>query len=56
MAPDKIRFTLRVEESILDRLKLIADKSHRSVNAQIEYVLEQFIQEYEKEKGSIKVE
>jgi hypothetical protein len=53
MTPDKTRFTLRVDESILEKIKQIADKSHRSINAQVEYVLEKFIQDYEKEHGKI---
>ncbi len=54
MVNDKTRFTLRLDDIILEKLKVISDNNRRSVNAQIEHMLEQCIKEYEKENGPIK--
>lgn len=47
------RFTLRLRESNYLKIDYIADKSKRSVNSQIEYIIENFITDYEKFNGKI---
>ncbi len=46
-------FTLRLDEKMLDKLHFVSEKNKRSVNNQIEFLLEQFIEDFEKENGVI---
>ena len=46
-------FSLRVSEELLSKIKAIADRNHRSANKEIEFVLAQYAEEYEKENGKI---
>ena len=46
-------FPLRVSEEIIDKMKVIAKKHKRSATKEIEYVLENYIAEFEKEEGEI---
>lgn len=54
MATDKRVFTLRLSEKNHTKIKAIAEINKRSLAMQIEFLIEQFILEYEKEKGTIK--
>ena len=49
-------FSLRVSEEILEKIKRIAGRNHRSANKEIEFALEQYIAAYEKEHGEIENE
>lgn len=49
----KVQYTLRIEEKIFEKLKLISDKELRSINSQFEYFLIKSIAEYENENGAI---
>ena len=51
VATSKKVFTLRLQEDNFEKIKLIAEKNKRSIAMQIEYILEQFISDYEKENG-----
>ena len=53
---NKSVFTLRMENELLNKIKLIADLSKRSTSMQIEYAVEKFIQDYEKVNGELKME
>lgn len=53
MATDKRVFTLRLKEENFAKIKYIADKSKRSIAMQIEYLIEQHIEQFENEKGII---
>ncbi|TDL63217.1 Arc family DNA-binding protein [Paenibacillus amylolyticus] len=53
MATDKRVFTLRLREKNFEKIKVIADKNKRSIAMQIEYLIEQHIEEFEKEQGVI---
>lgn len=53
MATNKRVFTLRLEEGNFEKIKYIADKNKRSIAMQIEYLIEQHIDEYERKYGSI---
>lgn len=46
-------FTLRMDEELLKKIKLIAQHSKRSTAMQIEYAVERFIQDFEKVNGTI---
>ncbi|MCX7843364.1 MAG: Arc family DNA-binding protein [Clostridia bacterium] len=55
MATDKRRYTLRLQDENFDKIKVIAEKSKRSIAMQIEYVIEKYIEDYEKENGTITI-
>ena len=48
-------FSLRVSEELLGKIKYIAAQNKRSANKEIEFVLEQYVREYEQEKGTITI-
>lgn len=54
MATSKRFFTLRLEEDNFEKIKFIADKNKRSIAMQIEYLIEQYMNEYEKQNGIIR--
>lgn len=53
MTTDKIQFTLRLNENIHDKIKIIAERNRRSLTMQIEFVIEQYIKDYETKNGKI---
>ncbi len=55
MKPRKT-FTLRLDESILTKLGFISTHNKRSINNQIEVLLEGFISDFEKQHGEIPLE
>lgn len=55
MATDKRQFTLRLQEENFEKIKYIADKNKRSIAMQIEYLIEQCIQDFEKQNGTIDI-
>ncbi len=50
------RYTLRVNQIILDKLEYIADYNGRSKNREIEWVIRRHIEEFEQEHGKIDLE
>lgn len=54
MADYKKAYTLRIDETLLDKIRVIAEKNKRSINAQIEYLIQQCVEEFEAEHGEIK--
>lgn len=46
-------FTLRLDEDMLTKLGFIAESNKRSINNQLECMIDQLITSYEKEKGVI---
>lgn len=52
---DRKVFTLRTDESTIEKLTFIANKNKRSANAQLELILEQYLVAYEKENGPIPI-
>ena len=53
MATKKRPVLIRVQPYNYDKLKAIADKNRRSVSNQLEYLMIQYIENYEKENGEI---
>lgn len=49
------RLTLRIKNSNFLKIQNIAEKNKRSVNGQIEFILENFINEYEKFNGKFDI-
>ena len=56
MANKKIQTGIRFEFDLLDKITYIAKQNKRSFNAQMEYLAEQCVKEYEKENGPISKE
>ncbi|MCP3809667.1 Arc family DNA-binding protein [Paenibacillus sp. Lou8.1] len=54
MTTNKKAFTLRLKPENFEKIKYIADKNKRSIAKQIEYVLEQHIDEFEEKKQKIR--
>lgn len=54
MATDKRQFTLRLQDHIFNKIKVISEKNKRSITMQIELLIEQHIEQFEKENGKIK--
>ncbi|MBU7317133.1 Arc family DNA-binding protein [Paenibacillus oleatilyticus] len=55
MTTNKKVFTLRLNENNFQKIKIIAEKNKRSIAMQIEYLIEQHIDKYEKENGTIQL-
>lgn len=53
MATEKIQTGIRFTEDMLLKITYIAKKNHRSLNAQLEYLTQNCIDEFELEKGGI---
>lgn len=53
MSTYKKPYALRVDETAFEKLKIISSANHRSVNAQIESLIEQCIAEYEEANGEL---
>ena len=52
---DRKAFTLRMQEINFEKIKHIAAKNKRSIAMQIEYLIEECIEKFEKENGTIEV-
>ena len=53
MTRNKVAFQFRLDENAHQKVKMIARKEYRSINAQIEYFVYCGIAEYEKENGEV---
>lgn len=49
-----VQFNLRLQDDADEKIKFIAETSQRSKNKQIEFIVDQFIKDYEKIHGDIK--
>lgn len=56
MATSKIQTGLRLDEETLKKITYIAKRNRRSLNAQIEFAVQECIEEYEHRKGTIPLE
>lgn len=50
------KFSLRVEENIFKKLRYVAEKNKRSVNSEIEFIIEKAVKNYESKNGVIQLE
>lgn len=55
MATYKKSYALRVDETAFEKLKVISGANHRSINSQIEMLIEQCIISYEQQNGEIQI-
>ena len=53
MATTKIQTGIRFEPEVLGKIAYIAKKNCRSLNAQLEFLTQKCIEQYEKEHGEI---
>lgn len=53
---DKRQFTLRLQDEVFDKIKIIADTENRSIAMQIEFAVKKYIADYEKKNGIIKTD
>ncbi len=51
-----IRFSLRIDEQLMDKLKVISDENGRSLNKEIEQLIIKHIREYESDYGIIQLQ
>lgn len=49
-------FTLRIPEKLLAKLRVIASMNKRSVNKEIEFLIERYVEEFEAKHGEIKID
>ncbi|MBS6475975.1 MAG: Arc family DNA-binding protein [Clostridiales bacterium] len=54
MKQEQTKFTLRVESELLRKFHHVAKCNLRSANKELEAIIIQYIEEYEKEHGKIK--
>ena len=50
------RFSLRIQPVIMKKMKVIAENNGRSVNKEIEQILKWVVDDYENQKGKIKID
>ncbi len=55
MAISKIQTGLRIDETTYGKLKTLSENENRSLNNLIEYVLKNYLSDYEKENGIIPI-
>lgn len=53
MATNKIQSGFRFDEETLKKISYIAKRNKRSLNGQVEFLVQQCIETYEKENGPI---
>ena len=53
MATNKRVFTLRLQDEVFEKMEYIAKQEHRSLTNLIEYVLLQYIEDYQDKNGNI---
>jgi hypothetical protein len=49
------KFTLRIDQTTLDKLRYIADNNFRTMNKELEMLIKKHITDYERTHGSIKI-
>ncbi|MBP3452274.1 MAG: hypothetical protein J6M20_00985 [Clostridia bacterium] len=49
----KVQTGLRLNESVYDKIRVLASLDHRSINNMIEHILQSYVEEYELENGTI---
>ncbi len=56
MATDKIQTGIRFEPELLYKISHVAKQNKRSLNAQLEFLAQNCVKEYEKENGDIVID
>jgi len=45
---------IRLDDDLFEKIKIIAEKEYRTMNAQMEFFLQKDVEQYEKEHGVIR--
>lgn len=53
MATNKVQTGLRLNEALYDKIRSISSMEKRSLNNLIEFVLQKYVEDYEKKNGPI---
>ena len=56
MPSDLPRYTLRIPQEYLEKIRYIAEENGRSANREIELMIKARIQQYEQEHGEIRLD
>lgn len=56
MATNKIQTGIRFEAELLYKIAVVAKQNKRSLNAQLEYLAQSCVKQYEKENGEIPID
>ena len=56
MATNKVQTGIRFEPELLYKISQVAKQNKRSLNAQLEYLAQECVKEYEKENGEIPID
>ena len=56
MSTNKIQTGIRFEPELLYKISQVAKKNKRSLNAQLEFLAQKCVDEYEKENGEIPID
>lgn len=56
MATNKVQTGIRFEPELLYKIAQVAKKNKRSLNAQLEYLAQNCVEEYERENGEIPID
>ena len=56
MSTTKVQTGIRFEPELLYKISVVAKQNMRSLNAQLEFLAKQCVEEYEKSNGEIKVD
>lgn len=46
-------YSLRIDEELMKKVKMIAEKEDRPVSKQLERIIRQYVEQYEKENGRV---
>lgn len=56
MVKNKIQTGIRFEPELLAKITFLAKQNKRSLNAQLEFLAEEYVKEYEEKNGKIIIE
>ena len=56
MATNKVQTAVRLEPELLYKIAVVAKKNSRSMNGQIEHLVQQCVKQYEEENGQIPID
>ncbi|EHW6680185.1 Arc family DNA-binding protein [Listeria monocytogenes] len=49
----KTSYPLRLDDDLMEKLKLIAEKNSRSLNKQLEFIIKNYLVDYEEKNGEV---
>ena len=56
MIKDKIQTGIRFEQNMLNKISFIAKHNKRSLNAQLEFLVQKCVDKFEDEHGEVKID